>query len=475
MTDKKKDTSKLAMKGMAWMSMAMFVTRGVGFITQLILGWLLSTDDFAIYAMAIASSSFFMAFRDGGLQQILIKRGKSYAYLAHSIARIYFILGTLVALLIVACSGLIADVYGQSEVQVLLVIIAISIPLSVPAQIMKAKLSIDLRFKEISMIGLYSSLFQQSSIVLLAFYGAGAYSFVLPLIFVALFEWVLTYFHIGPWPRKGKLNKRLVVALFSQSKWIILGALSTSLIMQGGNFVVSLFESTTIVALFFFGFQLTAALLSLLTSSFLSVLLPLFSRIVDNEKELRATYLEVLYKIFIISCPFSCGVVLLAPEMTSIIWAGKWDGAIPVIQFLSISMIVGALAPVGNAILSARGEWHKLAYFRMANGVGTLVATYIGVKIGGITAIAFSLMLFRLCFSFAHLFYLNHLLSIKFLDLCCLLYKPYIIFPLGAFALQFISYDGIVVSILIKFVLFLALCLSTVKLLGIKFFRFKTV
>ncbi|HPV84200.1 MAG TPA: hypothetical protein PK866_13775, partial [Nitrospira sp.] len=68
--------------GLVWSVFSIAVGKGASLIAQLILGWLLSKEDFALYAIAISWSTIVMALRNGGTQRLLIQKGTQYADLA---------------------------------------------------------------------------------------------------------------------------------------------------------------------------------------------------------------------------------------------------------------------------------------------------------------------------------------------------------------------------------------------------------
>jgi O-antigen/teichoic acid export membrane protein len=89
------------------------------FLAQLVLGWLLSEDDYALYATAIAISSLVSVLYDGGMAKILIQRGHEYTSLARAILSISLVFNGLAATVLIAIS-LIATYYYQSTTLALL-------------------------------------------------------------------------------------------------------------------------------------------------------------------------------------------------------------------------------------------------------------------------------------------------------------------------------------------------------------------
>lgn len=80
--DSTKGLGSRVTSGLLWSVLSIAVGKGASLFAQLILGWLLSKEDFALYAIAISWSTIVMALRNGGTQRLLIQQGTKYADLA---------------------------------------------------------------------------------------------------------------------------------------------------------------------------------------------------------------------------------------------------------------------------------------------------------------------------------------------------------------------------------------------------------
>src|ERR1043165_8770142 len=65
-----------------WSTLWMMLNTGfatvVGIISQIVMGWLLSQNDFGLYAIAISVSAFTALLSDSGLRNLLIQRHEEF-------------------------------------------------------------------------------------------------------------------------------------------------------------------------------------------------------------------------------------------------------------------------------------------------------------------------------------------------------------------------------------------------------------
>ena len=176
-------------KCMTWVASSNILSRTIALLGQIVTAWLLSPEDYGAYAFAISISAAVAALRGGGIAQLIIKDGGSYA----SKAPLYFtytLALNLISMAILIVPGIIY-LSKDPPVGVVLLTVALAIPLGTHATIYKAKLAVDHRFKEISSINLGSALVWQAGVVGFALMGFGAKSFALPVVLQAIFESVV--------------------------------------------------------------------------------------------------------------------------------------------------------------------------------------------------------------------------------------------------------------------------------------------
>src|SRR5688500_2468182 len=276
--------------GMAWLTFTSVAGRLVSFAAQIVLGWKLSKGDFGLYAIAIAFAGLIQVFKDGGLRQLLVQRGSDYHALLGPVFWLSMVFNAATALVLVAAAPLGVHLYGRPELYPLLWVMAAAIPLATPSLVSQARLALDLRFRTASWILLVSNLLRHGLTIVFAATGFGAMSFVLPLLFVSVYESAAGIVATGEVPWKYPLQARRWSELLYMSRWLIAGTLATLLIVSGDYLVLGWLEDDALVGVYFFGFQLAVQIHAVLIGNLQIVLFPSLAKVEGDLPRMAAAF-----------------------------------------------------------------------------------------------------------------------------------------------------------------------------------------
>lgn len=402
---------KKTLIGIMWMLFSTGIGKFATLITQVVLGWLLTKEDFGLYALALSVSSSVSLLRNGGTNQILIQKGTEFNELAPSIFKFSLIFNLTACIILLILSPVVAVVYGAVELKVMLSVIAISILLMTPFGVLRAKLIINHRFKEISIIGLFSNVIRQGSTVVCALIGLGYMSFIWPILFEPVVLFLVSYYYVREWIKRKRLTLIQFKKIFFDAKWVMLGNLAIALFSAGQYFVIGLFESRENLGIYFFGFQLIIAVSAILINVIETVFLPLFSSM--ENKQFKDTYLNVIYYISALSLIVSVIGFLNVNWVIDLAWDGKWNQAILIVQVLILTMPAVLLSNFNKVVMESKGLWDK----RLIN----LTCLVIGdIAVAGITSwkydiytTAIMVCCYRNFFSFVQCLWIAKILKIR--------------------------------------------------------------
>jgi len=345
-----------AASGAAWSIVSAVVSKLAGLGSQLVLGWLLSKEDFGVYALAISTAWVAGIFADGGTRKILLQQGERYAELARPAFKLSLAINATAAVILAMAAPAIASLYRTPELTLLLWIICGSMILTTFGAVQRIRLLIDLRFRASSMLVAGSAILRQVCTVVLALLGFGPLSFVLPLLLVA--------------------------------PWLIISALALALSFQGDYLVVGAMQTPAVLGAYFFAFQLTYALTTPLGTAIRSVLLPSFARLKDDTARQAKAFSKSARIAVVMLSLAAAFLVVLAEPLIHLLWAGKWDDATLGVQALGVGLPFRLLAPISISLVESRGHWRAAAFLTAFAAVGTLGAAALGASLGGATSIA---------------------------------------------------------------------------------------
>jgi O-antigen/teichoic acid export membrane protein len=364
--------------------------KAASFGSQVALGYLLSDGEWGVYAVAISIAAFVTAFRDGGVLELLVQRGKaSYSDLREAVFSMALATNVGLGLILSVLAPVAGRFYGKPDVAPLLWAMAIALVLSTPAALLRAKLRIDLRFDVYARVSVGSALLHYGGVVVFALLDQGPLSFVLPLPIVALFEWLVLVVVTNErvWP--GRLATARWPQLVRQVKWLLAGATAMIVTTMGDYAVLGRIVSTEVVGVYYFAFQLSVHVAMLAATNLGTVLMPSLASIVDDVPRQRRAVLRTIRSLGLVVAPLSLGLAAVIEPLEWLIWGGKWQPAVPAVQLLCLMLPLRMTFAVATSLLKSRGEFRQWAGIATAYGIGlVVVAAVAGSRSGEVSEIA---------------------------------------------------------------------------------------
>jgi len=357
-------------------------------IAQVVLGATLTPSDFAAYATALAVTGVLGSGNMAGVDKILIQRGGEVNSLARPLLVIAFAVNTILFASILAITPIAAYLYGKREFFWLMPILAAPLLVMPLGAIQRIRLAVGLRLSTTAIVSGISGLIRSASAISFALVGFGAASLALPILVGTAFEWFAFRFLAGPIPPGRPLSAQLCGQVLMAARWVVLGSLAIAIIANGDYVVISAFKpDKETLGIYFFGYQLTLAISAPFSVALLGVLTPTMSKLSDPERR-RAAYLRAVRMLAFAVAPPCVALAIIAGPTVRILWGGKWDSCVPVVQVMALTLIISMIGPLAIATFEAFGRWRTRAAMLIADAGGVLVATGIGCVLGDAFAIA---------------------------------------------------------------------------------------
>lgn len=412
-TESTKDPSsprlgRVAARGLAWSLSASAIGRCASLVSQFYLGWVLSDDDFGLFAIAISISGIVATMNHGGVTRLLIQ-SKDYDRLIGPAAKTAITFNLLIACITALLAPIAAKFYGEPKLLWMLFVMAVAVPMTTPGALYRTRLASTHRFNRIGIISATSQVVRHASAIAFAAAGFGAMAFVLPLMCVPVVDCILGRLAAGPLPldHANKSQPYRMRDVLKSSRWVMLSLLAGILVTRGDYLVFGTLMNTGTLGQYFFGYQLTFAMLAILTLGMQQVLLPVLSKINHDAVRQVQAVKRILMAMILVSTPVCLGFALLAGPLLHIVWGGKWDPAIPVVRMFSIALIFRLLVPIVTNTFESRGKWSVSTALTAADGIGIVIAAlvcggsndlrYTAFVMAAYNAISSILLVFMLC------------------------------------------------------------------------------
>lgn len=380
---------KTALTQGIWGIVNVAAIRMITFIAQIVLAIMLSPREFGVYAVAMAVATIALTLRGAGVTQWQIEGGARQHHErgvdAFWLALVWNLaLGTAVA----AASHPLGKVFGEDDVGVLIAVIGLSFPLQTPATYFLARLQIQLRIKELTIIELASAVLRNGLMVACAAAGFGAYSFVIPIPVCYLLEAVLGYWVVRESPWRSTPNRDRWPAILRSTSFIMAGTVGTAVGLQGDYVLLGAMAPIAAVGIYYFAYQLTLQTAGLVATNVSRIFT---SVLVANEPDVRVRkFLTATQFMMLAGSP---AVLLLAAGIVpfeTLVWHGKWADATTAVTYLSLGLPLYLLATAVQSFTLSDGRFKRWMLMNATKavfvvGAAALVGTYGGGNAEAIT------------------------------------------------------------------------------------------
>lgn len=370
--------------GAASMVAAQMGAKAATLVAQVVLGWLLSKDDFGVWASAMALTAITGALRDGGVRELIVQRGQSaWAALNGPLFWLALAMNCGVALFIAGISPAAAWAYDDARMIPILLITAVSIPLSTVSAVLQAKLRVDLDFSGLAQMNLVSGVLRQVATIAFALMGMGPISFVLPIILCFVYEGIFCMMRTGERPWKNAAEVGTWLGLLSTTKWLIFGSLTNLLLDHGMFAAIGLVVAKSVVGGVYFGFLTVIQLAVLLSFAIQQVLAPVMARMREEPERLRHAALRSARSTVLVASGACVTLAAVMSPLESIIWHGRWESAVMTVQIFAMFFAMRCTFGLSTAIFHAQGRFMRWSVLTLWEAVLLIALATIGAFLGG--------------------------------------------------------------------------------------------
>jgi O-antigen/teichoic acid export membrane protein len=351
---------RTAAAGFLWLVSASALAKVAGFAAYIVLGWLLLPVDWGLYALVLGVAALVQFLREAGLGPVLVQKGQeAFDTFAGPAFWLALAFNGTVAFGLAAAAPLIAGYLNQPDVAPLLWVFAAVVIAGTPGTIYRAKLQVDLRFREFSILGLATSLVRALVLVVLAYSGAGAMALVVGQLALALTAVAVGYrmTRIVPWTAPPRTD--LWPGLLGGSAWVMLGNLASGLGQRADYIVFGLLVAIAVLGQYTFANEFVALTAALLEGSAGGVLLPALARVAGQARRYGAALARSMRVLMLAAAGTGLFLAVIVPAFESLLWQGKWARAVPAMQAFAVAMPFQLLFVIVLAALRAEGAFAR--------------------------------------------------------------------------------------------------------------------
>jgi PST family polysaccharide transporter len=393
MTGRPISTEPLAQRtsrAMAMMTIQSITARIVMLGSNWALGLLLEQSAFGVSGMANIVGSTAWVFAGFCLDDVIVQRGRGLGVWEATTFRSSLAIACVAAIVTAAAAPFFGWLFHDQNVVGPILVFAVSLPIASLSTVAGAKLNARMEFPFMIQWGYFELIATQALIILFAFLGCKAYSFVLPMPIIMAARAIRYNFRAPPEPSRPHTGVRRL-RLLQRGAMATGSKLIANLIAQGDYLVLALLTSTSSVGFYYFAFRLAAVPARTIATSLNTVLFPAMTAMNSDLRRMEQSAMKSANLLSWIVSPLSYFQIVLAAPLLHFFFGDKWSASILMIQFLSIGLAVEAIMAVTRAYLSAAGKFDVALKYSLWNGAGFFLSCIVGALAADAVGVALAL------------------------------------------------------------------------------------
>jgi O-antigen/teichoic acid export membrane protein len=368
---------KAATSGVLWLMVQSLAARGIGFVSQLALAWLLVPADFGVIGLAYTVFGIANALVSFGVDDVLLQRQKAMTLWAAPAFWICLSLGLLGMAGMLVAAPFAASWYHAPELVGLIAALAIATPIKTLATVPSVRIRADMDFRFLAAYNTFEIFALQLGTILLAWLGCGAYSFAIPIPLLAVTKAALFWWRAPP--RVGRAFRKVQLQyILGSSTTVFATRTIIEIVNQGDYIVLGLIASHSVVGLYFFAFRFSAQPVRMLAGNFINVLLPALAQLRGDPRRQTEAALKACRLLAYIVVPFCFLQAVLAGPGLHFLFGERWTRAVPFVQILSLGLPFDAVSWITGSLLSARREFRRALVYAVISA-----PLFFGLAIAG--------------------------------------------------------------------------------------------
>lgn len=377
MTNIQKETTS----GFIWMTIGKIGSGAMIFLVSIILARLLIPDDFALVALLTIFITISQALTDSGFSQALIRVDKVKNIDYSSVFYFNLIFSVLLYVILFFTAPLIADFFSAPKLLILSRVAFLVIPFNAFTLVPNVILYRKLQFNKISFSNIYAMFLAGSISIASAFAGFGVWAILINLVLQSVFNaiFLLKYAQWKPivafsWKA---LNKYLSFGIF-----LLLQHLYDVIVMNLNSFVIGRLYTKTELGYYSQGGSLIGYFIDPLIKVIQKVTYPITSKVKDDEKNFKSTYLSLYQLMYLIFIPISVFLIINSTEIILLLFGEKWEKASVFLKIASFSGLFYPIQVLSENVIMVKGKSKQLLFLSIFRQTLRLVAILIFLKKG---------------------------------------------------------------------------------------------
>ena len=364
-----------------WLATAQIAKSVVQIVGLSILSRILSPTDFGVMALATVVTNFAGLLRDMGTSAALIRNRDASTTLANSVFWVNLAMGGAIAIAIIVFSVPIANLFDSRTLVHVLWGLAFTFPVMSFGAAHQALLERDSQFRTVARVDVLSYTCGMAAAIAAAHFGLGLESLVIQaLVHSSLSS--LQFYIASPWRPRLHWDGKEVRNIFGFSSNLTLSNLVIYLNRNADSMIVGKVLGAIALGPYSLAFKIMLYPLQNIALVASKALYPVLSANQHDPDKQRATYLQSVSFVALITAPLMGGLVALREPFIAVALGEKWASVAPLLVWLAPVGFVQSVLSTAPAVFMVKGRTDWLLWLNFGVAVLHIACWLFGARYG---------------------------------------------------------------------------------------------
>ena len=341
--------SKTVISSMIWKLLERFSTQFVSFVISILLARILMPNDYGIIALILVFVNFANVIVDGGLNTALIQKKDANQTDFSTIFWFCLLVACVLYVLLFFGAPFVANFYDNDLLTPVLRVLSLGVFFHSFNSIQRAYISRHMMFRKLFYVNGIALIFSGALGIWMAYDGYGVWALVGQSLANPVACCMLMWLTIK-WRPTIEFSRSSFKVLFDFGWKIFLTNFIIAIYENIRSLIIGKVYQPASLAFFDRGKALPSLLMTNVTSSINSVLLPTFAEEQDNTLRVKQMIRRSVQVSYLFVCPLLIGFFFTAKEIVLVLLTEKWLPCVPFVQIFCIAFL---LMPIQNVNMTA--------------------------------------------------------------------------------------------------------------------------
>ncbi|MBP6366716.1 MAG: lipopolysaccharide biosynthesis protein [Nitrosomonas sp.] len=359
---------------------AQAIKTGLQFLSTLFFARFLEPSDFGLIAAVAPVLTFIILFQDIGIQQAVIQRKEISEDQLNRLFWIVSIIGFLCACVVVFIAPFVARFYSEPKLSMITIVASFALFLNSLAALPTSLINRNLRFSQLAIVGIFSSVSGFCVGIFSAWLGASYWALVVMPIVGAIVN-LIGVFVVSGW-RPGRpafgIDRDIIGFGANLTGFNILNFFSRNL----DNILIGRYHGGLALGYYDIAYKLLLFPIRSINEPIGRVIIPMLGKVQEDKERVRRIYLRTVGVMQFLVVPGIAVVTIAAEDVIVLLLGLKWLAIAPVFSWLGIASLGQVMGNSTGWIFISQGRTDVMFKWGIYSSLITSAAFVVGLPWG---------------------------------------------------------------------------------------------